>query len=156
MAGVGGLQAAGAATVDLANVPMVSGVSKVVPPNVYFILDDSGSMDNDYMPDGVSSNSSKNCFMNFGYNKIFYDPNVTYVTPKNANGTSYANASYTAAKDDGFSSSSGTVDLSKTQYGLNNNPFAVVNGSNVVTVSPQRSRVRRGHGGEFRAVEDLP
>ena len=53
--GLCGLQAAGAATVDLAGVPMVSGVSKVVPPNIYFILDDSGSMDDEYMPDDVGS-----------------------------------------------------------------------------------------------------
>ncbi len=135
LVGLGGLQGAIAATVDLASVPMVSGVSKVVPPNVYFILDDSGSMDSEYMPDSVSSNSSKNCYMNFGYNRIFYDPNVTYQVPKKADGTDYGPSSYTAAKDDGFSSSSGTVDLSKTQFGLSNNPFSVSNNSNVVTVT---------------------
>jgi type IV pilus assembly protein PilY1 len=135
VAGFGGLQAADAATVDLAGVPMVSGVSKVVPPNVYFILDDSGSMDYDYMPDDVGNDSAKNCFRNFGYNKIYYNPSVTYVAPKNADGTAFANSSYTAAKTDGFSSTSTTVDLSKTQYALQNNPFAVVNNSNVVTVT---------------------
>ena len=135
VAGLCGLQAAGAATVDLAGVPMVSGVSKVVPPNIYFILDDSGSMNDENMPDDVSSNSTKNCFRNFGYNKIYYNPSVNYTPPKNADGTSFANSVYTAAKVDGFSAASATVDLSKTVFALGNNPFTTTNGSKTVTVA---------------------
>lgn len=142
LAGAGGMQSADAATVDLASTPMVSGVSKVVPPNVYFILDDSGSMDSEYMPDNVDNNSSKNCYMNFGYNKIYYNPNITYKLPKKADGMPFDPSNFTAAFYDGFVAGSGTVDLSKTptQYTLNTNPFAVVSGSNVVTVT------HTGHG----------
>jgi len=143
--GTCGLQAAGAVTVDLASAPMVSGVSKVVPPNVYFILDDSSSMNDEFMPDDVGTNSARNCYRNFGYNKIYYNPAVTYIAPKNADGTSFANSVYTAAKVDGFSSTSATVDLSKTVFALANNPFAVVNGSRTVTVT---------HSGHGRQVPD--
>ena len=40
-----------AADVDVANVPLVSMSTKLVRPNVMFILDDSTSMTWDYMPD---------------------------------------------------------------------------------------------------------
>ena len=46
--------AAQAATVDLATSPMVTGLTRTVKPNVMFILDDSGSMAYEYMPDGAS------------------------------------------------------------------------------------------------------
>jgi type IV pilus assembly protein PilY1 len=142
VAGFCGAQSAGAAPVDLAGVPMVSGVSKVVPPNIFFILDDSGSMNDEHMPDDVGTNSTKNCYRNFGYNKIYYNPNVTYWPPTNADGTSYANSSYGAAKVNGFDTSAtpATVDLSNTVFSLVNDPFAVVNGSKTVTVT------HNGHG----------
>ena len=137
VAGFCGAQSAGAATVDLAGVPMVSGVSKVVPPNIFFILDDSGSMNDENMPDDVASNSTKNCYRNFGYNKIYYNPSVTYTPPKNADGTSFANANYNAAKVNGFDTSAtpATVDLAKTVFGLGNNPFTTTSGSKTVTVA---------------------
>ena len=135
IAGMGWGQAS-AAIVDLASTPMVSGLSKIVPPNVYFILDDSTSMSWDYLPDSVSSNSSKNCFRNFGYNKVYFNPYITYVAPKKADGTSYPNASFTSAKDDGFNSSSTSRDLSSTtSFSLGSNPFTTSNGSKTVTVA---------------------
>ena len=134
-AGLCSLSIAGATTVDLASAPMVTGVSKVIPPNIYFILDDSLSMDSDYMPDSVSSNDTKRCFRNFGYNKIYYNPDVTYDVPKNADGTDFTASSWTAAPDDGFDGGSSTTDLSKTQYTLGNNPFTTTNGSKNVSVS---------------------
>jgi len=134
-AGLCSLMGANAATIDLANVPMVSGVSKVVPPNIYFILDDSLSMDSDFMPDDVDNNNTKNCFRNWGYNRIYYNPNVTYVPPKNADGTSFANADPNNPKSDGFDSASGTTDLYHRSFTLGSNPFTTVSGSKNVTVA---------------------
>jgi len=132
---------AAAATVDLTNVPLVSGVTKVVPPNIYFILDDSGSMGNDYMPDSVGTNSARNCFDNFGYNTIYYNPAITYVTPKYPDGTSYPNATFTAAKQNGFSNSGSTTDLGATStFSLTSNPYTITLGSSIVTVT------HSGHG----------
>jgi hypothetical protein len=54
-----------AAVVDISSVPLVSMSTKVVRPNVMFILDDSGSMNDDFMPDDIEVNSDKNCFRNF-------------------------------------------------------------------------------------------
>ena len=133
-----------AATVDLATTPMVSGLSKVVAPNIYFILDDSGSMAWDYLPDSVGVDSAKNCYDNYGYNKLAYNPNVVYQAPKTSTGTSYADSSYTGAYIDGFKTSSGTTNLSlgttktSTSTGtktLDALSYTTTNGSNTVIIN---------------------
>ena len=63
------------------------------------------------MPDDVNNDNSKNCFKNFGYNKIYYNPSITYLAPKKADGTPYADANFTAAYPDGFNASGATVNL---------------------------------------------
>lgn len=139
-----------AGTVDLASVPLVSGVTKSVRPNVYFILDDSTSMNSDYMPDSVDGNDDSNCFRNFGYNRIYYNPSVTYAPPKNADGTDFAdsNTTFTAARSNGFAGNSSTVDLSRTEsrnttetveVTLGPNPFTTGNNRNVTVT-------HAGHG----------
>ena len=135
--GLGGARSAAAAdvTVELANVPLVAGVSKTIPPNIYFIMDDSGSMADDFMPDSVSSNRSKRCFRNFGYNKIYYNPAITYAPPVKADGSDFDASDYNAAKTDGFSATSTTVDLATTVFNLGNNPFTTTNGSKNVVVA---------------------
>ncbi|RJX33293.1 MAG: hypothetical protein C4516_02560 [Oxalobacter sp.] len=45
--------AAGAATLDLATVPLTTATNTAVKPNLMFVLDNSGSMNWDYMPDWV-------------------------------------------------------------------------------------------------------
>lgn len=97
---------------SIAQSPLSTSSSNDVKPNILLVLDDSGSMGYDYMPDSVSSNDDDTCFGYSGYNKIFYDPDKTYTAPLYADGTSYADSSFTAAKTDGYSSSSGTVNLS--------------------------------------------
>jgi type IV pilus assembly protein PilY1 len=142
--GICAVQTAGGVDVDLSTSPLVSGLSKVVPPNIFFILDDSGSMANDYMPDSVNGDNNKNCFRNWGYNKIYYNPNVTYTPPLKADGSSYPNATYTAAKNDGYSTGGGTTDLSRTTTTtvtdtvtviLGDDPFSATNGDRTVVVT---------------------
>jgi type IV pilus assembly protein PilY1 len=142
-----GLQVTAAATVDIAPAPMVSGLTRRVPPNVYFILDDSGSMDWDYMPDGLDDDRAKRCFRNFGYNTIYYNPRISYTAPPKADGTFYANASFTAALADGFSpagSGNAAVDLGATTtqtsqvsqtIALGQDPLYTTNNSSRVTVT---------------------
>lgn len=103
--------AAFAATTDISNSPLASTSSSAVKPNIMFILDDSGSMDYAYLPDSVGNSKSGNCYKNHLYNRIYYDPTSTYAPPVYADGTSYPNASYNAAKTDGFNASSGTTNL---------------------------------------------
>lgn len=69
-----------AATVALATEPMATSTASNVKPNVMFILDDSGSMDWDYLPDWA--NSSSNLLRhNSSYNGVYYNPAITYTPP---------------------------------------------------------------------------
>ncbi|BCL76823.1 type IV pilus biogenesis factor PilY1 [Jeongeupia sp. HS-3] len=100
-----------AALTDLANSPITSASKAEAKPNVLFILDDSGSMDWDYLPDGLNNQRNMRCFGYHGYNKAFYDPNTTYTPPIKADGTSFPNVSFTSAPSDGFTGSE-NADLS--------------------------------------------
>lgn len=99
------------AAMDLATQPLVT-QSAAVPPNLVFIMDDSGSMNWDFIPDyvddstngwtgtvGNCKNSSGNTFtatceigdppyMSSDFNKVYYDPAIRYLPPKESDGTS--------------------------------------------------------------------
>lgn len=92
---------AGAAT-NLANVPLANANTTTIHPNIAFVLDDSGSMDSDYMPDSVGSNSSKYCYKWYKYNTLAYNPAQTYNPPIKADGTRFPNSVFTAALRDGY------------------------------------------------------
>ncbi|MGH8235172.1 MAG: PilC/PilY family type IV pilus protein, partial [Rhodanobacteraceae bacterium] len=76
-----------------------------VPPNIMLMLDDSGSMQWNFMPDicyldGVTCNGSGNvtaknndALIDASNNGLYYDPTVTYTPPPQADGTAYT--SYT-------------------------------------------------------------
>jgi len=91
-----------AAVTDIADSPMASSGNTSVKPNIMFILDDSGSMDWEYLPDNVNNNNSKFCYRNYNYNGVYYNPTLTYELPVYADSTSYPNSTFTAAKIDGF------------------------------------------------------
>ncbi len=91
-----------AAATDIADSPMASSGNTSVKPNIMFILDDSGSMGWDYLPDSVNNNDHKNCYRNHYYNGVYYNPDITYEVPVNADGTSFPDSTFTAAKTDGF------------------------------------------------------
>jgi type IV pilus assembly protein PilY1 len=102
--------AQGAAT-DLSNQPLAT-TQINARPNLMFILDDSGSMGSDYMPDDV--NNGKSYSSTYGYrssqcNGLAYNPSVTYdppVTPALPSGTdtkvSYPAMSAAGAFSDGY------------------------------------------------------
>src|SRR3989338_8332353 len=92
-----------AAATDIANSPMASSGNTSIKPNIMFILDDSGSMDWEYLPDSVNNNNDKFCYRNHNYNGVYYNPNATYELPVNADGTFYSNSNFTAALTSGFS-----------------------------------------------------
>lgn len=84
------------AAVSIPDVPLQSGQS-YPPANVLFILDDSGSMGWDFMPDGL--NSAEIYRKNYAINTIYYNPAITYQPwIEKADGSRYAGGtSYTAA-----------------------------------------------------------
>lgn len=136
-----------AAPIVLADAPITTGLSVRIAPNVLFILDDSTSMSWEYMPDDVNDNRNRNCYRNFGYNTIYYNPNVTYTPPVDADGNSFPNASFTAAWNNGFRQADGVTDLSRLDANvtttttpggpvtLGNDPFRTTNGSRDVRVT---------------------
>ena len=92
-----------AGSTDISSVPLSSSATPVVKPNVMFILDDSGSMQSDYIPDesngtGRYAHKASQC-NGLAFNP---DPAQLYAPPLRADGTSYPNATFTAAWVDGF------------------------------------------------------
>jgi type IV pilus assembly protein PilY1 len=131
---------------DIANVPLATQSNTAVRANMMFIMDDSLSMSWDYLPD--SANYSNLCFGFHGTNTVFYNPNTTYLPPLQADGSSYPNATFSAARNDGFNSNSGTTNLGNLSNlntpstrvgGPNNNPtnsrfyYALYNSNNPAT-----------------------
>jgi type IV pilus assembly protein PilY1 len=105
-----------ATTLAIPQVPLQTGSD--VPPNILFMLDDSGSMAWSYMPDnisGICNNGTNDINRARGrspnVNKAYFDPAITYQPPLAPDGTPYPAASLTSAKTNGYDSSSGTVNL---------------------------------------------
>lgn len=90
-------------------------IQKPLAPNLTLMLDDSGSMAYDYMPDwNYLANTTDNGARNAANNGTYYNPAVTYTPPPKADGSNYpASPGLTNAYNDGFLDSR-TVDI--TQY----------------------------------------
>ncbi|MCX8087292.1 MAG: PilC/PilY family type IV pilus protein [Rhodocyclaceae bacterium] len=154
-----------AAPLNLATEPLITippDASAVVRPNLFFILDNSGSMNWDYLPDYVvdynlckgntgtaslrccrnpsgtaisSASTSSTClpqnistganldggsttylrglppFHSSAFNSVYYNPEITYAPPKNADGTSKTSYSGTGATPwDGYNVQYGSGD----------------------------------------------
>jgi type IV pilus assembly protein PilY1 len=90
------------AATDLADVPMANATTATIRPNIAFVFDDSGSMDEENMPDGDSTNRGNYCYKWYKYNTLAYNPAQTYRPPMKADGTRYPDSSFTAALKDGY------------------------------------------------------
>ena len=108
------LPAPALAQVELATSPLATSTTTVVKPNLMFVLDDSGSMDWDYLPD-----TAKNFAGNYGYNTAqcngnYYNPAVTYDPPIDSRGNplNATATTFTAAYNDGYATGAGTTNLS--------------------------------------------
>lgn len=136
------LGAVTAGTADLADLPLVNATTASVLPNIAFILDDSGSMDDENMPDDHDTNKSSYCWKWYGYNSLYYNPTTTYLPPKKADGSRFPNASFSAALKDGYfastakmydgSSDNGTTNLAALSSGASvqsNVVFSSLDGS---------------------------
>ena len=101
-----------AATIALATAPLATSTTTTVQPNVFLMMDDSGSMGWDYLPDGAGNFAGAYGYNSYQCNGVYYDPSITYVPPVDYTGTSYPNSSFTAAWNDGYNTGSGTTNLS--------------------------------------------
>jgi len=116
-----------AALTDIATSPMANTGSAIVKPNLMWLLDTSGSMNWDYMPDSVSNDNackttgSSLTPCNFAdppynanqYNGVAYSPAITYVPAVYYDGTSYPSyTTWTAVPNDAWGIQfSGTINL---------------------------------------------
>ena len=100
-----------AGSITFATAPLATSTTSTVLPNLMFMLDDSGSMDWDYMPDDVKNFSGNYGFNSSHCNGVYYNPNFTYTPPLKSDGVSYPNASFTNAWRDGYNTATGTDDL---------------------------------------------
>jgi type IV pilus assembly protein PilY1 len=102
-----------AQTVELATSPMATSTATPVKPNLMFVLDDSGSMAWDYMPDTAKNFAGDYGFNSSQCNGVYYNPSITYDPPVQASGAplNATPTSFTAAYRNGFSTGAGTVNL---------------------------------------------
>jgi len=115
------------ADVKVSQEPLAKATAQKIPPNLLFMLDDSGSMGWDYTPDYVDDSSRNYCknksggawnascdvgdppFMSPDFNKQYYNPEILYSPPVDHNKTprtpqNAANTdNWTKVKTDGFS-----------------------------------------------------
>jgi type IV pilus assembly protein PilY1 len=101
-----------AAKADIADEPLAASNGAGIRPNLMFILDDSGSMDFGYLPDGA--NYPNACFGDKNFNRLAYDPARTYDPPVKPDGSAYPNSDFYDALRDGFGGDSDR-DLSKLE-----------------------------------------
>jgi type IV pilus assembly protein PilY1 len=102
-----------AQSVELATSPMTTSTTTTVRPNLMFVLDDSGSMDWDYMPDTALQFSRKYGFNTSQCNGVYYNPNITYLPPVNSAGLplNAVATTFNAAYNDGFDTAAGSTNL---------------------------------------------
>jgi type IV pilus assembly protein PilY1 len=108
---------------DISTTPLASSSVSVVKPNVMFILDDSGSMAWDYLPDAANFDSGSYGEKSSHCNGMYFNPNVTYKAPVNADGTSFPDASFSAAVPDGFRGATSGSRGSNNPVNLNNSVY---------------------------------
>ena len=125
------LRNATAAPADISSLPLGTVSTQKAKPNLMFVLDNSGSMAWDYMPDDLNTNGGETADVTYGYfssqcNGVAYNPAITYTPPIKADGTYYAAASFSSAKIDGYSSSSGTVNLGSSNINYTSDWISLV------------------------------
>ena len=100
--------------VALATAPLATSTTTTVKPNLMFVLDNSGSMNWEYLPDTVNGDNSRHCFRNYNYNGVYYNQNMTYTLPVTSAGANYPSSTFTGAWDNGFSTGAGITNLSNS------------------------------------------
>lgn len=103
LAGIVPGQLSWAGSTDISNSPLITATVSV-KPNLMFILDNSGSMAWDYLPDNTGSRNAYSVWSSQCNGAAFNPDDTTssYSLPKTADGRNYPNQSLNAAWPDGF------------------------------------------------------
>jgi type IV pilus assembly protein PilY1 len=78
--------------VDFASSPLADNPLVDIKPNMLYVMDDSGSMGRDYMPDWANDNPA--FFTDASYNSIAYNPAIVYSPPVNFTGSGKDTTTY--------------------------------------------------------------
>ncbi|HEY4581597.1 MAG TPA: PilC/PilY family type IV pilus protein [Lysobacter sp.] len=124
------------AGIDVPQDPLTTGAR--VAPNILFILDDSGSMASNYMPDGLANDWRRQSYV---HNPVYYDPSKTYQPWMGADGNRLAGGtSYRAVYGDFNLASGSTINLLSTsckEYERNGSETNVCGGTQTFHVPKQ-------------------
>lgn len=102
--------------IDIADQPLIN-TTTVTKPNLLFVLDDSGSMARDYMPDDASD-TGKYMYWSYQCNGLQYNPSTSYPLPVTSTGASYPAMGFAAAWSDGFKPSFSTSTTSSSSLNM--------------------------------------
>lgn len=100
-------------------------ISPPPPTNLVLTIDDSGSMTSAFVPDSVGADPTDTmaAYTSGDFNRLYYNPRITYDIPPNTidpatGAVSYfaPQTSFTAAYIDGFNPGLGTVNLATSYY----------------------------------------
>ncbi len=118
---------------DLATIPLSNSPTIAIEPNLLFILDDSGSMGWDYMPDYVNNTSYRyedSLQENASFNTIAYNPTIRYLPPVNFTAAGLSTTTYQSQT--GISTETGANTDSKPNWRrVKNNPYLSTATSNL-------------------------
>lgn len=105
-----------AAPVGIADWPLSSGTSVQVKPNLLFVLDDSGSMSWDFMPDSMGApTNAKPCSKSYVFNSVYFNPTYNYPLPVDYLGNTYPAPVFPNVSPDGFAGTA-AVNISGLSY----------------------------------------
>ena len=110
------------ALTEISDAPMSSASAQQVPPNILFVLDDSGSMAWDFMPEAADNYSGRIGGYSHLCNTLYYKPSTKYSPPLKADGSSYADSDFDDALNNGYDSGDGDTDLDKFRSSGGKNP----------------------------------
>ena len=109
-----------AANTDIANIPMANASSTTALPNIYFILDDSGSMAWKTLPGATSETQwvkTSGYWISGHCNGLAYDPTQTYTAPPALSSTPLKTTTFSAACNDGYDTTTAcTTNLNNSYY----------------------------------------
>lgn len=134
-----------AASVAIDESPLEGGISSTVRSNIMFVLDDSGSMESAYVPDGVNTSETRYANRSSQCNGMAYNPGVTYDPPMRSDGTSLPNARFASAWEDGFAAENLTTtnSTSSRTVGTGSLTFNISSSSGFSTTVGQLVQITR-------------
>lgn len=116
-----GLTLAQAALTDISQTPLITAAATPVKANVLFVMDDSGSMDGDYLPEAANFSAMAYGSHTSQCNGMAYNPATNYTVPVTATGTPLASGSAAAVLKADATNAAGDTWLTNASYTYANN-----------------------------------